>query len=101
MATQKKNPDASEAGLSAVEEALGLGSAPPAEKNPDSPRLPRVDDIDIFKPEKPAAGEPAPQAKLEIKPPQRKAKPEKTPASEEADFSVRRDNGRRTAARWD
>jgi hypothetical protein len=91
MATQKKNPDASEAGLSAVEEALGLGGAAPADKKAEGPRLPRIDDIDIFKPEKSAGGEPTPEAKLEIKPPQRKAKPEKAPVSEEADFSARRE----------
>lgn len=90
MATQKKNPDASEAGLSAVEEALGLGGTPPADKKPDGPRLPRIDDIDIFKPEK-GIEEPAPEAKLEIKPPQRKAKADKAPANEDADFSARRE----------
>lgn len=103
MATQKKNPDASEAGLSAVEEALGLGGMDASAKQNEPavkgevPRLPRIDDIDIFKPEK-SAGEPQPEARLEIKPPQRKPKPEKVAANEDADFSAQRETSPETGA---
>lgn len=88
MATQKKTPDASDAALSAIEEALGLGgkdttgkpetstspATGPAEATGEGvpPRLPRVEEIELFQPE--PGKEPVPEARLDIKPPQRKPK---------------------------
>jgi hypothetical protein len=91
MATQKKNPDASEAALSAIEEALGLGgdeptgkpgtpAAPPEPSGEAQPRLPRIEDIELFTP-KPAE-EPLPEARLDIRPPQRKPRPPEVKAPE-------------------
>jgi hypothetical protein len=82
MATQKKNPDASEAALSAIEEALGLGgknvpagseaAKPPQPEKPGdgAPRLPRVEENELFKTAPPK--ETPPEARLEIKAPPRK-----------------------------
>ena len=91
MATQKKNPDASEAALSAIEEALGLGgddatgkpetpAAPPEPSGEALPRLPRVEDMELFT-AKPA-DEPLPEARLDIRPPQRKLRPPEAKAPE-------------------
>jgi hypothetical protein len=95
MSTQKKNPDPSEAGLSAIEQALGLSpneagaageasATKPGDKA--SPRLPRVDEAELFKVDPAVKSE---GQTLEIKPPQRK-KAEAPEPQADADFSASR-----------
>jgi hypothetical protein len=91
MATQKKNPDASDAALSAIQEALGLGgddatgkpetpTAPTEQSGEALPRLPRVEDIEFLASD--PVGATLPGARLDIKPPQRRVKPPETKTPE-------------------
>ncbi|CAN1545156.1 hypothetical protein MCEMSEM23_01931 [Rhabdaerophilaceae bacterium] len=100
MATQKKNPDPSAAGVAAVENALGSGMDPAqsgssrastTDQGTGTPRLPRVDDVDVFSSEPVEAAQAEPRATLEIKPPQqRKARTERPDAAPEGDFNASR-----------
>ncbi len=103
MSTHKKSKDPAEAAFSAIEEALGISSGPAdaapvtEDKAADgTPRLPRVEDLDIFKPVEPetaapaaaapamkpgdkAADRKAPEGKAEAKTPETKTPETKTP----------------------
>ena len=102
MAIQKKVSDPTEAALSAIEEALTSGFSAEAAKaasgKPDSPRLPDVDDVDIFANEiadvakaKVAAGKDARSAGTPAREPAAKDVVAKEPAVKESPLSVKTD----------